>query len=390
MKKVLAVFLAAAAMVGLTFGQLEAADKYTLRIGTSQTDQAFITRAYMTLADRLMEKSGGRLEVKVFPAGQLGGDEDILEQAIQGAPVAVNTDAGRTSAYVKETGILMMAYFADNYDECLKVTQTETFKKWEQDLATKHGIRVLAFNFYDGPRHFMTNKPINTPADLKGQRIRTIGSEVCVESIAAMGATPVSMSWGEVYNGIQSKALDGCEAQNTSTYPSKIYEVAKYQSKTGHFQLMQALLCGEVWFQSLPQDLQQLLLDTAREVGAETAAQLVAASEESEKAMVEAGLTVIEPDTTPFKEAVKPAYDKLGLRAPCSVSYRFWSSFPRWPEPADILSTGRRTWRSSPSRGLPSSARTFSPVRVNSSTSTCLSTSCRRARRRLSASSSTL
>lgn len=264
MKKVLAVFLAAAAMVGLTFGQLEAADKYTLRIGTSQTDQAFITRAYMTLADRLMEKSGGRLEVKVFPAGQLGGDEDILEQAIQGAPVAVNTDAGRTSAYVKETGILMMAYFADNYDECLKVTQTETFKKWEQDLATKHGIRVLAFNFYDGPRHFMTNKPINTPADLKGQRIRTIGSEVCVESIAAMGATPVSMSWGEVYNGIQSKALDGCEAQNTSTYPSKIYEVAKYQSKTGHFQLMQALLCGEVWFQSLPQDLQQLLLDTAR------------------------------------------------------------------------------------------------------------------------------
>ena len=159
----------------------------------------------------------------------------------------------------------------------------------------------------------MTNKPINTPADLKGQRIRTIGSEVCVESIAAMGATPVSMSWGEVYNGIQSKALDGCEAQNTSTYPSKIYEVAKYQSKTGHFQLMQALLCGEVWFQSLPQDLQQLLLDTAREVGAETAAQLVAASEESEKAMVEAGLTVIEPDTTPFKEAVKPAYDKLGF-----------------------------------------------------------------------------
>ena len=313
MKKVLAVFLAAAAMVGLTFGQLEAADKYTLRIGTSQTYQAFITRAYMTLADRLMEKSGGRLEVKVFPAGQLGGDEDILEQAIQGAPVAVNTDAGRTSAYVKETGILMMAYFADNYDECLKVTQTETFKKWEQDLATKHGIRVLAFNFYDGPRHFMTNKPINTPADLKGQRIRTIGSEVCVESIAAMGATPVSMSWGEVYNGIQSKALDGCEAQNTSTYPSKIYEVAKYQSKTGHFQLMQALLCGEVWFQSLPQDLQQLLLDTAREVGAETAAQLVAASEESEKAMVEAGLTVIEPDTTPFKEAVKPAYDKLGF-----------------------------------------------------------------------------
>ena len=62
----------------------------------------------------------------------------------------------------------------------------------------------------------MTNKPINTPADLGGQRIRTIGQEVCTETIQAMGATPISMSWGEVYNGIQSKALEGCEVQNTS------------------------------------------------------------------------------------------------------------------------------------------------------------------------------
>ncbi len=313
MKKLLAVFLAVAAVFGFAFGEAQAADKYTLRIGTSQTDQAFITRAYMTLAQRLNERSGGRLDVKVFPAGQLGGDEDILEQAIQGAPVAVNTDAGRTSAYVKDTGILMMAYFADNYDECLKVTQTKIFQQWEEELAAKHGIRVLAFNFYDGPRHFMTNKEIKTPADLAGQRIRTIGSEVCVESIAAMGATPVSMSWGEVYNGIQSKALDGCEAQNTSTYPSKIYEVAKFQSKTGHFQLMQALLCGESRFKSLPEDLLPLVLDTAKEVGAESAAQVIAAGEESEKEMVKAGLTVIEPDTAPFKEAVKAAYDKLGF-----------------------------------------------------------------------------
>ena len=98
----------------------------------------------------------------------------------------------------------------------------------------------------------MTNKPINTPDDLKGQRIRTIGQEVCTESLAAMGATPISMSWGEVYNGIQSKALDGCEAQNTSTFPSKIYEVCNTQSKTGHFQLMQGLICGKKWFDSLP------------------------------------------------------------------------------------------------------------------------------------------
>ena len=285
---------------------------YELKISTSQTEQALITRNYQKLADELNEKSGGRLKVTVFPAGQLGSDEDVLEQAIQGANVAVNTDASRMGQYVKDFSILMMGYFADNYDECYKITQTDTFKGWCDTLSNDHGIRILSFTFYDGPREFMTNKPINTPDDLKGLRIRTIGQEVCTETISAMGATPISMSWGEVYNGIQSKALEGCEVQNTSSYPSRIYEVCSYQSKTGHFQLMQGLICGESWFKSLPEDLQTLLVETATEVGKTTAADVMSEVEDAEKKMAEAGMTIIEPDVTPFKEAVEPVYEKLG------------------------------------------------------------------------------
>lgn len=285
---------------------------YELRISTSQTEQALITKNYQKLADALNEKSGGRLKVSVYPAGQLGSDEDVLEQAIQGVNAAVNADASRMGQYVKDFSILMMGYFVDNYEEGYKVTQTETFQSWCKELEEKHGIKVLSFTFYDGPRQFMTNKPIHTPDDLKGLRIRTIGQEVCTESIAAMGATPVSMSWGEVYNGIQSKALEGCEVQNTSAYPSKIYEVSNTQSKTGHFQLMQGLICGKKWFDSLPADLQTLLEETAVEVGKETAADVMAEVEADEKLMEEAGLTVVEPDIEAFKEAVEPVYDKLG------------------------------------------------------------------------------
>lgn len=285
---------------------------YSLKISTSQTDQAMITQAYVKLAERVKENSGGRIEIEVFPSSQLGNDEDVIEQAIQGAGIAVNTDAARMGTYVKDMGILMMGYFADNYEECKQVTETETFKGWEDELASEHGIRVLAFDFYDGPRHFMTNKEINTPEDLKGLRIRTIGSEVCTETISGLGGTPIAMAWGEVYNGIQSKALDGCEAQNTSTFPSRIYEVTKYQTKTGHFQLLQALVCGESWFQTLPEDLQKILVDTAREVGAETAQDVLAEAEATEQQMIEAGLIVNEPDLEPFKAAVEPVYEKLG------------------------------------------------------------------------------
>lgn len=285
---------------------------YTLKISTSQTDQSLITQAYMKLADRVKENSNGRLEIEVFPSSQLGNDEDVIEQAIQGAGIAVNTDAARMGTYVKDMGILMMGYFADNYEECRKITETDTFAGWEDELAKEHGIRVLAFDFYDGPRHFMANKEIKTPDDLKGLRVRTIGAEVCTESVTAMGGTPIAMAWGEVYNGIQSKALDACEAQNTSTYPSRIYEVCKYQSKTGHFQLLQALVCGESWYQTLPSDLQKILVDTAREVGAESAADVMTEAENCEKKMIEAGLTIVEPDVEAFKEAVEPAYEKLG------------------------------------------------------------------------------
>lgn len=285
---------------------------YTLKVSTSQTDQALITQAYVTLGERVKEKSGGRLEIQVFPSSQLGNDEDVIEQAIQGAGIAVNTDAARMGTYVKDMGILMMGYFADNYEECKKVTETETFKGWEDELATEHGIRVLAFDFYDGPRHFMTNKEVKVPEDLKGQRIRTIGAEVCTESLTAMGATPIAMAWGEVYNGIQSKALDGCEAQNTSTFPSRIYEVTKYQTKTGHFQMLNALICGESWYQTLPEDLQQILVETAREVGAESAQDVMAEAEATEQQMVEAGMTVVEPDIEAFKAAMEPVYEKLG------------------------------------------------------------------------------
>lgn len=288
-------------------------DVYELKISTSQTEQSLITKNYQKLADELNTRSNGRLKVDVLPAGQLGADEDVIEQAIQGLNVAVNVDAARMGQYVSDFSIMMMGYFTDNYEEAYRVTQSETFQGWCDTLEKDHGIKILSFTFYDGPRQFLTNKEIKEPSDLNGLRIRTIGQEVCTETIQAMGAVPIAMSWGEVYNGIQSKALEGCEAQNTSTYPSRLYEVADYQTKTNHFQLMQGLACGQAWFDYLPEDLQELLVETALEVGKETAASVMDEVADSEKKMEEAGLIVCEPDIQLFKDAVEPVYDKLGL-----------------------------------------------------------------------------
>jgi len=286
---------------------------YTLKMSTQQAETAPIVEGFYKLAENLKEKSDGRLIMEVYPSAQLGSDDDVIEQAEQGVNVAVLTDGSRMGTYVKEMGIIGAPYLTDNYEEILKITQGDTFKSWETKLAEEHGVRVLSFNWYDGPRHFLTNEPIKEPKDLKGLRIRTAGSEVWQESVKALGATPIAMPWGEVYSAIQQGAVDGAEAQHTSTYPSRTYEVIKYVNKTAHFQLVNGIIVGETWFNTLPEDLQTLLLDETKIVAEENAKMVAGLQEEYDEKLAAEGIEFIEPNVAAFKEAAESAYEVLGF-----------------------------------------------------------------------------
>jgi TRAP-type C4-dicarboxylate transport system substrate-binding protein len=120
-------------------------------------------------------------------------------------------------------------------------------------------MRILSYNWYDGPRNFYTSKQITAPSDLNGQRIRTPGAPVWAKSVEAMGATPIAMGWNDSYNAMQSTSIDGVEVQSTSAYPARMYEVLKYINKTEHFQLANFIMVGEKWFSTLPADYQKIL-----------------------------------------------------------------------------------------------------------------------------------
>lgn len=222
------------------------------------------------------------------------------------------TDAGRMSNYVNDIGIFNMAYFVDDYEAGLKVIGTDTFKGWVDQLANDHGIRVLCFNYYDGARSFMQNKEVKTPADLKGLVTRTPGAAPYNASIEAMGATPYNVAWSEVYNSIQTKAIDACEVQYTSAVSSHIYEVCKYVAKTEHINLFNCLICGEAWFKKLPAEYQQIVLDACYNNAYANAQDIIAAQADLEKTLVDNGMTITEVDKQLFNDAVAPAYEKLG------------------------------------------------------------------------------
>jgi TRAP-type C4-dicarboxylate transport system substrate-binding protein len=284
---------------------------YTLKMSTQLNETHPMVDGFKEWARNVEAKTNGGVTIQVYPSAQLGSDEDVIEQALQGVNVAVLTDGGRMGNYVREIGIIGMPYIVDNYDELLTIMETDTFAAWEQKLASDDGIRVLAFNWYDGPRHFLTNVPIRTPADLKGQRIRTPGAPVWARSVEALGATPIAMGWNDSYNAIQSGSIDGVEAQHTASFGARLYEVVKYINKTDHFQLANGIIVGEKWFSQLPADYQQILIDECQAAAAVNARVVERVADEYEQQMVDKGMIVIEADRNAFRTAADSAYTVL-------------------------------------------------------------------------------
>ena len=253
----------------------------------------------------------GTMQGVIAVADVIKEDSPQAVRELQGMGIAVVTDAGRLSSYVNDIGIMNMAYIVDNYEDGMKLMATDTFKGWDADLAN-NGICGLCYNYYDGARSFMGHKAYNTPADLKGAVIRTPGADPYVESISAMGATPYNIAWSEVYNGIQTKSIDGCEVQYTSAVSSKIYEVCEYVSKTEHINLFNMVICGQAWFDKLPAEYQEVVKKDFNDCAYNNAQDIIAAQDDMEKTLTDNGMTIVEVDKDIFREAVKPAYEKLG------------------------------------------------------------------------------
>lgn len=287
-------------------------DTYELRMSTQLSENSPMVEGFRSWADTVRERTDGAVDISVHPSAQLGSDEDVIEQSISGANIAVLTDGGRMSNYVPDVGILGMPYIADDYDEMRELTETETFASFDEEFADE-GIVMLAYNWYDGPRNFYTNGEVEEPADLDGQRIRTPGAPVWSESISALGATPVDMPWPDSYNALQSGAIDGVEVQSTAAWPASTHEVTSHMARTEHFQLANFIMVGQTWFETLPNEYQEILIEECRNAAAENAELVQEKAEEFEQQMADQGLTITEPDRDAFRDAADEAYETLEM-----------------------------------------------------------------------------
>jgi tripartite ATP-independent transporter DctP family solute receptor len=299
-----------AAMMAASLPAL-AADQ-TLSINTALTTSDPLYKGLESFRDAVAARSNGTIEVKLFPNSQLGPDEDVLEQARAGAPVAVVVDGGRLAVFQNEFGVLGAPYLASGYDGIRKVVTSPLFEEWVGKLREASGHQILSFNWWQGERQLWTNKPVTAPADLAGMRMRTPGAPVWVETIKAMGATPTPMPFAEVYSALQQNVIDSVEAQLPAGLGAKLPEVTKHLTKTGHINLITGLVTSAAWFDSLPVDMQAMLREEALKAGDVASYGTQDSLAKIEADLKAAGMTVADIDVTPFREATAGVYETLG------------------------------------------------------------------------------
>lgn len=312
--KLRATLIAAAAAVSLAaISNSSLAAEYTLRLGhvLAPTDPLSIAAEGMKKA--IEERTNGAVEVQIFTNSQLGDTQDMVDQAQAGANVGTFGDASRFGQFVPEFNVLAAPYAFTSVDELDKFVNGPTFAKWNDELAQKTGLTILSFDWYQGARDFLTKKPISKPADLAGVRIRTIGQPLWIDTIKAMGAVPTPLAWAEVYPSIQTGVIDGAEAQPSAIWGAKLYEVVSDITVTEHIYLMSGLVVSDQWFKSLPEEYQKIVKEEAVRWGKEALKANVEGADKIFADIEATGVKVAHIDTTPFREAVKPVYDELGL-----------------------------------------------------------------------------
>ena len=211
------------------------------------------------LARRLNAMGGWSVEAKV--SSEMGNTDDVTEAAINGAPLIAATDPARIAVYAPDIGILMMPYLFSDYSQIDGLMETALYKEWVQQLRAKKVV-LLTNNSLTGWRNWVTNKPIKTPQDLNGLKIRTMGNPIAINSVRALGALPIAMGQDQAYHAISTKVVDGGEWQIPTIYSLKLYEVAKHISLSHHFLLMVSLVTGTRWFDTLSPLQQKQLSET--------------------------------------------------------------------------------------------------------------------------------
>lgn len=276
-----------------------------LRLGHTLDTQHSVHKAMEYLGERLDYYSDGTMSVVIYPSSQLGTEREMVELLQIGSLAMTKVSASPLEGFAPEMKIFSVPYIFRDNDHFWRVLNSDL---GDQLLSGIEDFRLKGLGYYDaGSRSFYTNdKPIETPSDLNGLKIRVLNSPTAVATVRALGGAATPVSWGELYTALQQGVVDGAENNPPSYYLSRHYEIARYYSLDEHTSVPDVMLASLPVWERLNEQ-QQMWLTKAMEDSVEYQRELWKTSTQASLEKVKAeGVTVITPNKAPFVEAVKP------------------------------------------------------------------------------------
>ena len=258
-------------------------------------------------AKRANARLGGKAKVVVFGSSQLGGDKELLQKLKLGT-VDIALPSTVMSSEADLFGVFEMPYLVKDRAHMRRI-ESEVFWKSLAPAAEAKGLKVIAV-WENGYRHITNSKrPINTPADLQGIKLRVPEGKWRVKMFQAYGANPSPMKFSEVFTALQTGVMDGQENPFTQIYSAKFQEVQKYLSLTGHVYTPAYATVGSKKWASLPADVRGTLEAVAKETQSFVYDKAAKDDEELLGKIKAAGVQVNTPNKDAFIAASKPVYE---------------------------------------------------------------------------------
>lgn len=303
-----AVFTAAFSLLGPAAAQTE------IKFGHVGEPGSLFAASADEFARRANAKLGNKAKVVVFGSSQLGGDKELLQKLKLGT-VDIALPSTVMSSESDLFGVFEMPYLVKDRAHMGRIEKDVFWSKLAPE-AEKKGLKVIAI-WENGYRHITNSKrPINTPADLQGIKLRVPEGKWRVKMFQTYGANPSPMKFSEVFTALQTGVMDGQENPFTQIYSAKFQEVQKFISLTGHVYTPAYVTVGAKKWESLPADVRKILEDTAKETQAWVYEKAAKDDEELLAKIKSAGVAVNTPNKDAFVAASKPVYEEFAKEVP--------------------------------------------------------------------------
>jgi|SaaInl7_200m_RNA_FD_contig_81_27342_length_1389_multi_16_in_0_out_0_1 tripartite ATP-independent transporter DctP family solute receptor len=253
-------------------------------------------------AQRVNQLSNGELDVQVYHSRQLGDARQNVENIRNGSIAFTSVSIANLSQVIPAMDMFSLPYIFKNDAHYWYCIQHENIAKFMSQLEPK-GIKRISW-ITSGARSLFTQKPVNVPADLKGQKIRVMASPVMINTMNALGANGVPVAWGELYNALQTGVVDGAENNPPSLISMKFYEVSKYFTLDEHMRIPDVNIVSTKVYNKLSKS-QQAAIDRASIEATHFMRGAWMVSRQTSLNQLKGKMAgIIEPDKQPFIDAV--------------------------------------------------------------------------------------